>query len=460
MATHDDDLTNHDAEETFEFDDQNEEFSVPDTPYGDDDSNAFSEVDDFLGDDELDDGSVIEGGDEFSIGEEESADDAAEYQELDQDGYESSAEEDEFEGNASTPGSLGWKAYTGIAAALVLTAGGMVTFLFPGDSSQNTRQVQAMDPAQLQQMAQQRNSGQSSEITSPRNSVAPASNQSAVGQEPVKVQAFPDSDHQPAMANRSDNADSSQSSPIADPNADGYQQDSHSFEQINNQRGLAMLDQQIEEVGSKFFVRKDEFSVLGSVVDRNKSTIESMERTLSVSKRDIKTLQRRVAELEKNTGHSTSTPEKKVKPDPEVKKAQIILAAYGYAPGKIDGLMGVRTKAAITRFQKAHEIDVSGELNQATQDKMNDDPKRNPYPLHQVAQTSQKRSDNYKSSSQSSGKGWFIRGVTANRAIVFKKDGTSYAVEHGTEIPGMGQVIAFYPQKREIKTSKGMIKEL
>jgi hypothetical protein len=478
MANQDDDLTNHHGDETFDFDDSNDEFAVPDTPYGDDD-NAFAD-EDLLGAEGLDD-EIIEGNDDFSIGDEAEVGEQADYQEV---GYDEHVPEDhpspEYYDDEEAPAStgLGWKTYVGVAAAMVLTAGGLVMFLFPGDP-EPSRQAQAMDPARLQQIAQQN-------ATQSQQQSATAQNQSAQTQQPpqqpqaqngpVDVEPFPSGSRsdpqQTGMGNGGSgtsgsggngggqmSGDSVPSSPIADPNSREPERD-RNYDQVNQQRQLAMMDQQIEEIGSQFFVRKDEFAVLGRVVEKSQDKLQSIDRGLSESQREIRALERRVAELERESGKSAKTPEKELEPDPEVKDAQVVLTAYGYVPGPIDGLMGTRTKAALVRFQKAHDLEMTGELDRATRKQLDGDPKKNPYPVRRTATRESSRSHSTSTASNDTSQGWFIRGVTKNRAIVFKKDGTSYAVEHGTEIPGMGQVIAFYPQKRQVETSKGMIREL
>ncbi|MGA1841409.1 MAG: peptidoglycan-binding protein [bacterium] len=53
-----------------------------------------------------------------------------------------------------------------------------------------------------------------------------------------------------------------------------------------------------------------------------------------------------------------------------IRKAQIKLQELGYNPGKADGIFGRRTKAAIMKFQKDSDLDVSGELDQDTLKKL------------------------------------------------------------------------------------------
>jgi N-acetylmuramoyl-L-alanine amidase len=50
----------------------------------------------------------------------------------------------------------------------------------------------------------------------------------------------------------------------------------------------------------------------------------------------------------------------------EVRQAQEILAELGYFPGAIDGVVGVRTRAALRTFQEQNGIKITGEIDQAT----------------------------------------------------------------------------------------------
>lgn len=61
----------------------------------------------------------------------------------------------------------------------------------------------------------------------------------------------------------------------------------------------------------------------------------------------------------------TATPP--VQADPVVKEAQVILADKGFEPGKADGWMGAKTRAAIVAYQKAHpHLKADGILGPAT----------------------------------------------------------------------------------------------
>ena len=58
------------------------------------------------------------------------------------------------------------------------------------------------------------------------------------------------------------------------------------------------------------------------------------------------------------------------KKDIGVLEAQTILAALGYQPGPLDGLMGQKTKAALVAFQKAEGLSQSGALDAATKERL------------------------------------------------------------------------------------------
>lgn len=47
--------------------------------------------------------------------------------------------------------------------------------------------------------------------------------------------------------------------------------------------------------------------------------------------------------------------------------AQLVLEALGYELGRIDGIIGAKSRAAIKAFQRDYELDVTGELDEYTQ---------------------------------------------------------------------------------------------
>ena len=58
-------------------------------------------------------------------------------------------------------------------------------------------------------------------------------------------------------------------------------------------------------------------------------------------------------------------------PDPEdrpIMQAQVVLDRIGFGPGVIDGKMGMSTENALNGFQEANDLDVTGELDDATKE--------------------------------------------------------------------------------------------
>ena len=59
--------------------------------------------------------------------------------------------------------------------------------------------------------------------------------------------------------------------------------------------------------------------------------------------------------------------------DDGISALQARLKNLGYHPGRIDGCLGPRTRAALQRFQRDHDLDVTGEADDATKKALLDD---------------------------------------------------------------------------------------
>jgi peptidoglycan hydrolase-like protein with peptidoglycan-binding domain len=57
----------------------------------------------------------------------------------------------------------------------------------------------------------------------------------------------------------------------------------------------------------------------------------------------------------------------------DVRHAQALLNALGFNAGPIDGILGRRTEDALKSFQRTHDLDPSGKLDQATEDALRDE---------------------------------------------------------------------------------------
>ena len=61
-------------------------------------------------------------------------------------------------------------------------------------------------------------------------------------------------------------------------------------------------------------------------------------------------------------------------PGPAVQSVQGKLSQAGVYTGRIDGIWGADSQAALERFQQAHQLQVTGQLNQATAATLGIDP--------------------------------------------------------------------------------------
>jgi peptidoglycan hydrolase-like protein with peptidoglycan-binding domain len=56
--------------------------------------------------------------------------------------------------------------------------------------------------------------------------------------------------------------------------------------------------------------------------------------------------------------------------NPTVEETQMLLSLYGYSPGKIDGVLGLRTRNAIEKFQKDNGLEPSRFIDKETWGKL------------------------------------------------------------------------------------------
>ncbi len=52
----------------------------------------------------------------------------------------------------------------------------------------------------------------------------------------------------------------------------------------------------------------------------------------------------------------------------EVASAQVSLRKYGYNPGRIDGILGIKTSKEIKKFQKVNSLPITGQLDDVTRE--------------------------------------------------------------------------------------------
>jgi Putative peptidoglycan binding domain len=70
------------------------------------------------------------------------------------------------------------------------------------------------------------------------------------------------------------------------------------------------------------------------------------------------------------SGTFEATPSHAMPRENMVRDAQVALRDAGYEPGRIDGVMGPRTQAAIREFQQAHGLPQTGTLDATTQQQL------------------------------------------------------------------------------------------
>jgi len=101
-----------------------------------------------------------------------------------------------------------------------------------------------------------------------------------------------------------------------------------------------------------------------------KTRLSYLQRELAQERERTKNLGAEIASLEKELRAliAETAPEAKgVKASKELgKKIQLALNAAGFDPGKIDGVMGSKTRRAIKEFQRANKLKVDGKVGPKT----------------------------------------------------------------------------------------------
>lgn len=123
----------------------------------------------------------------------------------------------------------------------------------------------------------------------------------------------------------------------------------------------------------------------------------------------------------------------------DVRTAQQALQSLGYSPGKADGIMGARTKAAFRKFQRKEGLQVTGEPDQATMHALGFPDPAEPV----VSPTPQPASADTNSGS---GGGLLLFLVLVGAVVVFVlvklSKGTRPAPENATWIPRPAEIVA------------------
>ncbi|KXS55106.1 MAG: putative transglycosylase protein [Marinobacter sp. T13-3] len=473
MTNKDDDLIKQQGED---FDPAAEdEFSIPDEPLSESDHE----------DDDLDLGLSTEDDaeqdDELSLdlsGDEHQQDDAQEYEAESEEfeeaeEYDTDAPQQEFK--------LGLKSYIGIALAGVITAGGLGYYVMGAMGGGNNGPTPEQAREIIRQKAQEG-------IAQTQQSQLPAQQpaqqqpmQQGGNSAPVNVQSFPNGNGggaptvPPAQTGGNGGGNSSDGAALA--SLQGAESEQEPRDKPTYTERLQLTNMTA-------------FQALSDLADRNREDIDELQDGHKSQGGDVSDLEERVSALEAKldkliekgalktaaASKAESGPEQttaKTRPaaskgkesgpveyepvapkTPEqIKALQRQLAMYGYRPGKVDGILGQNTREAVQRLQREHGLPANGWLTQDTLDALSN-PKHYSGTYPPKAKT--KFADHPRDEEKHEVK-WYVRGLTHEKAIVYRLDGVSYLVTVGTEIPGMGQVEKFDPANNQVVTAKGII---
>lgn len=502
---HEDDLMKQKGTD-FQEDSNQEEFTLPEEPTDESHTEGSEFEDDLdlgLGDDTSDDDLTFEEDGVYDETDDEYGEDHGEDLGDDsQDQVDHDVEEDQ------PMHTIGWKTYTALGLAVVLTAGGLSLWMFGGGSNNEARN-NGISQAEAQEIIRQRAEAaitqNKQQTVSIPNQQAPATNQGNATQAPVQVEAFPDSRQSSTNAlNTSAGANKEGSNANGGNGGAGNGDHSNGADaltaDLENQRSVIPDPTKEQPVDDSSLRRTldlqdmEDFQALSALANNNRERIHGLQNESSQKEEKIEDLDERVTILERklktllaNRDSNSAKPSTKIsapektnktetapsqsqekaeketgpvayKPEvpetpAEVKALQRQLAIYGYKPGPIDGLLGSHTRAAIKRLQREHGLPDTGWLSGETLLALVK-PRHysGAYPEKEPVDFADHPRDEEKHSVT-----WFVRGVTPTKAVVYRLDGMSYAVSLGTEIPGMGQVTDLDPANHQVHTAHGTI---
>lgn len=349
--------------------------------------------------------------------------------------------EEEYEEGEEPPGdvSLGWKAWTGLALAAVLVAGGMfyaATSFMGGGQTQTQASQSLPEPPPAPPPAPEENRQALPEPPpAPPQPQGQATNSGRQNQ-PVAVSPFPESSGQggsgqPSMASNGNapemagNAGSTQAPPPppapnnsgSDGNADSVAQPFTLDEpERQNDRQASTSQVSVPANGSPIAEptsnnrldrepdymqalseQRQAFAALMDMTSKNGQKIEDFRDELEAYQKktegDVEGLDKRVQRLEsmiqegsnvnkqrtaqptESNSSNTQMASGAPKSPADIKALQKTLKEYGYRPGPVDGILGGQTRWAIKRLQEEHGLKKTGWLDKQTLAALND-PKR------------------------------------------------------------------------------------
>lgn len=506
----DDEINNGDQEQDFDFAGTGE-FEIGESPdddelgdelmVGDPDSGELGD-DDLaeLGLDQDDDMTLGSPGpeDDLSDGAEAAASDNGEQD--DAGGDDNNPDPDEAMEQSGS--RFGWKSYAAVVLLLAVVGGGSMMMLVGGNNAPQ-QQVRAPQPSGESSSVQgtsaktgddgsnggpSTNNGASGSGSNSGGSVA--DNGSAPQESAPQVQAFPEPDSKSDAAQKQ-TAQASEDSgreiaagqpfdpepveaqaPTSEPIRQNRATQPTSSMQLDGQ--VSAITKPLDEVEQTLGKNTEQLEALSGIMNQSQQRLDkgftSVTDKLATINEQVSRLADRLSggdagtdskEPSSNAGGDTDEggdTNDATKSDSGVRTAQIRLKAFGYQPGPIDGIYGKRTAAATERFQKAHDLTVNGELNEATMERLMsenvvawDGGDSGSGTDNGSGQDKDRRTGQVMARTQQGNDGdWFVRGVTSGRAIIYKPDGSSYTVEPGTEIPGKGQVAKLNPEQHAV----------
>jgi hypothetical protein len=383
---------------------------------------------------------------------------------------------------------MGWKSYTGLALAALLVAGSLTYYVMPGDSAAPVNAQQDMDEAR--EIIRQRADAAIQKSKTGKAAALVAHQQRGA---PVELQAFPVEQPNPISMNPQNQvtgteieAAAAAVTPMTDSNfplvpMSVVPENRTSFN--DNGRPSPMMLQGLPEFQALARLAQNNRTDIGGLqtekvdqageIDSLGTRIEALEKKLELLMASNTSGEKPAKQLDTKAEPKVADEPKASKPkmtqneEPvaysakvpktpaEIKALQRQLAIYGYRPGVVDGVMGENTRSAVKRLQREHGMPETGWLSGETLLTLVKPRHYNGTyePTRKVQFADHPRDEKQYTPT------WFVRGVTPDKAVVYRLDGMSYAVSVGTEVPGMGQVTLLDPANHQVQTAHGTIKK-
>lgn len=422
--------------------DEEDEFNIPDNAFDEDEditeyADEFGDnfADDITNDIAIQEDGRVDDAEDPDLDIEEPIlrnDQAAEPDGDPENGTEDSLEE-EGEGESAAKQGIGWKAWTGVIALGLVTAGGLGYYVMP-DSEPNRASTTPTErlpspPPQQAERPQQRPTVdvQAFPQGAPeQNRQAPVTQNATAGGGSDRSMSGPQRSETEPLAQPNQRQPQQAVTPYNQNDTQAQQPSPSSPMPVNQEVGANKIlrsNAPIADVGgvrgverdrpgylSEIEAQLDQFSSIARIAQQNatlvtqnrEDLIEFQEQTTA----EIKTIQERLNALEsrqvesgqdssdssetkkqvsdstKNTGSEEASKEDEAftynipDTEKEIQDLQTLLTQKGYQPGPIDGMMGPKTRMAVKRVQQEHGLPITGWLSAETMMVIDDGPKQ------------------------------------------------------------------------------------